>query len=73
VHEALDIRAPALALHQLRYLRLLERRAVVARASISRILADPRTGPPDYTSEDDHIHQSIADLAPDTYRHRPVP
>ena len=69
VHEALQIPRPAPA-YRRRYLKLLERRAVVARASIGRLLADPGSNALDYTSEGDHIRQAIADMAPDAYRHR---
>jgi len=37
VHDALWIPVPAWPVNQRRYLKLLERRAIVARASISRI------------------------------------
>ncbi|HEY2315280.1 MAG TPA: hypothetical protein VGH96_16850, partial [Streptosporangiaceae bacterium] len=40
VHEALELPLPAWSVHQLRYLRLSERRAFAARASIGRLLAD---------------------------------
>lgn len=70
VHEALELPLPAWSVHQLRYLRLSERRAFVARASIGRLLADARSSAPDYTSEGDHIRQAIADMPTDTYRHR---
>jgi hypothetical protein len=70
VHEALQIPVAAWPVHQRRYLKLLERRAVVARASIGRLLADPRSGALDYSSEGDHIRQTIGDMPPDTYRHR---
>jgi hypothetical protein len=70
VHEALQIPRPAWPVHRRRYLTLLERRAVVARVSIGRLLADPRSNALDYTSEGDQIRQSIADMPPDAYRHR---
>jgi hypothetical protein len=70
VHEALQIPGPAWPVYRRRYLKLLERRAVVARASIGRLLADPASNALDYTSEGDHIRQTIADLPPDTRRHR---
>ena len=70
VHEALQIPVPAWPVHQRRYLKLLESRAVVARASLGRLLADPRSGGLDYTSEGDHIRLTIGDMPPDTYRHR---
>jgi hypothetical protein len=70
VHEALLIPRPAWPVYRRRYLELLERRAVVARASIGRLLADPGSNALDYTSEGDHIRQAIADMPPDTRRHR---
>ena len=70
LHEALQIPRPAWPVHRRRYLRLLERRAVVARASIGRLLADPGGTALDYTSEGDHIRQVIAHMPPDRYRHR---
>lgn len=70
VHEALQVPVPAWPVHQRRYLKLLERRAVVAGASIGRLLADPGSGALDYTSEGDHIRHTIGDMPPDTYRHR---
>jgi hypothetical protein len=68
VHEALQIPGPARPVYRRRYLKLLERRAVVARASIGRLLADPRSNALDYTSEGDHIRQTIADMHPGTRR-----
>lgn len=70
VHEALQIPVPAWPVHQRRYLKLLERRAVVARASIGRLLDDPSCCALDYTSEGDHIRHTIGDMPPDTSRHR---
>jgi hypothetical protein len=70
VHEALQVPGPAWPVNRRRYLKLLERRAVVARASIGRLLANPGSCALDYTSEGDHIRQAIADMPPDTYRHR---
>jgi hypothetical protein len=70
VQEALQIPRPAWPVYQRRYLKLLERRAVVARASIGRLLADPGSNALDYTSEGDHIRQAIADMPPDIRRHR---
>ncbi|MGH3304988.1 MAG: hypothetical protein ACRDOK_25630 [Streptosporangiaceae bacterium] len=70
VHEAIQIPAPTWPTHRRSYLKLLERRAVVARASIGRLLADPGSSALDYTSEGDHIRQTIADMVPDTCRHR---
>ncbi len=70
VHEALQIPLPAWPVYRRRYLKLLERRAVVARASIGRLLADANSNDLDYTSEGDHIRQTIADMPPDIYRHR---
>lgn len=71
VHEALQAPVPAWPFHQRRYLKLLERRAVVARASIGRLLADPDSGDLDYTSEGDHIRQMIADIRPGYCPRRP--
>jgi hypothetical protein len=70
VHEALQIPRPAWPACRRRYLKLLERRAVVARASICRLLADPGSTALDYTSEGDHIRQTIADMPADARRHR---
>jgi hypothetical protein len=70
VHDALHVPVPAWPVHQRRYLKLLERRAVVACASIMRLLADPTSTALDYTSEGDHIRHSIGDMPTDTYRHR---
>ncbi|MDA8320761.1 MAG: hypothetical protein M0030_13285 [Actinomycetota bacterium] len=42
----------------------------MARASIGRLLADANSNDLDYTSEGDHIRQTIADMPPDIYRHR---
>jgi hypothetical protein len=61
---------PRRRVYRHRYLKLLERRAVVARASIGRLLADPGNNDLDYTSERDHIRQTIADMRPDTCRPR---
>jgi hypothetical protein len=69
VHEALQIPAPAWPVYRRRYLKLLERRAVLARASIGRLLADRGSNALDYTSEGDHIRQAIAEMPPDTGRH----
>jgi hypothetical protein len=70
VQEALQVPGPAWPACRRRYLKLLERRAVVARASIGRLLADPGSTALDYTSEGDHIRQVIADMLPDTWRRR---
>ncbi len=71
VHQALTLPAPHRAGDRMSYLDLLDQRARVARASIGRILADPRSGELDYQSEGDHILHQIADLPPGTYRHAP--
>jgi hypothetical protein len=70
LHEALQIPVPAGPFYQRRYLRLLELRTVVARASIGRLLADPGSNNLDYTSESDHIRQVIADMPVHMYPHR---
>lgn len=69
VHEALRLPAPRRAADRLPYLKLLEQRCLVARASLGRLIADPYRGELDYTSEGDHILHQIADLPPDTYQH----
>jgi hypothetical protein len=71
VHEALNLPAPDRTSDRASYLDILEQRAFVARASLARIVADPRSGELDYQSEGDHILHQIADLPPGTYRHAP--
>jgi len=53
-------------------LRLLDRRAQLARAAIGRLISNPHAGALDYTSEGNHLRHALADLRPDTYRHHPV-
>jgi hypothetical protein len=72
VHQALSLPAPHRMSDREPYLDLLDRRAEVARASLGRILADPRSGELDYLSEGDHILHQIAELPPGTYRHAPA-
>ena len=72
VHQALDLPAPRRASDQLPYLRLLDQRARLVRASIGRLISNPRSDAVDYTSEGDHILHKLADLPPDTYRHQPA-
>lgn len=72
VHQALDLPAPRRASDELPYLRLLDQRARLARASIGRLISNPRSDAVDYTSEGDHILHMLADLPPDTYRHQPA-
>jgi hypothetical protein len=72
VYQALDLPAPRRASDQLPYLRLLDQRARLARASIGRLITNPRSDAVDYTSEGDHILHKLADLPPDTYRHQPA-
>lgn len=69
LQQALTLPAPDRARDQLRYLRLLEQRAVVAVTSIGRLIGDPQTEALDFTSEADHILHQLADLQPDSYRH----
>jgi hypothetical protein len=59
---------PGNARGELPYLKLLEQRARIARAGISRLIADPHSGPLDYMSEGDRILHQLADPPPDTYR-----
>ncbi len=72
VHQALDLPAPRRASDQLPYLRLLDQRAHLARASIGRLISNPHSDALDYISEGDHILHKVADLPPDTYRSRPA-
>ncbi len=72
VHQALDLPAPRRGRDQLRYLRLLDQRAHLARASIGRLISNPHNDALDYTSEGDHLLHKLADLPPDTYRSRPA-
>ena len=72
VHQALDLPAPRRGRDQLRYLKLLDQRAHLARASIGRLISNPHNDALDYTSEGDHILHKLADLPPDTYRSRPA-
>jgi len=72
VHQALDLPAPRRASDQLPYLKLLDQRAHLARASIGRLISNPHSDGLDYTSEGDHILHKLADLPPDTYRSRPA-
>jgi len=72
VHQALDLPAPRRASDQSPYLRLLDQRVRLARASIGRLISNPRSDAVDYTSEGDHILHQLADLPPGTYRHHPA-
>lgn len=72
VHQALDLPAPRRGKDQLPYLKLLDQRARLARASIGRLISNPRSDALGYTSEGDHILHQLADLPPDTYRHHPT-
>ena len=72
VHQALDLPAPRRGSDQLPYLKLLDQRAHLARASIGRLISNPHSDALDYTSEGDHILHKLADLPPDTYRSRPA-
>ena len=69
VQEALDLPVPVCARDQLAYPRLVERRALLARASLGRLTGDPHSDALDYASEADHILHQLADLPPGTYRH----
>jgi len=71
VHQAIALPAPRRASDELPYFTLLDQRTRVARAAIGRLIANPHSGELDYTSEGDHILHQIANLPPDTYRHRP--
>jgi hypothetical protein len=71
VHQAIGLPAPRRTSDELPYLALLDQRARLARAAIGRLIANPGSGELDYISEGDHILHQIADLPPDTYRHRP--
>lgn len=64
VQQALSVPAPHRHSDRLTHLGLLEQRARVAAASISRLLADPQSGELDFLSEGDHILHQIADLPP---------
>ena len=72
VHQALDLPAPHRGKDQLPYLKLLDQRARLARASIGRLISNPLSDVLDYASEGDHILHQLADLPPDTYRHHPA-
>jgi hypothetical protein len=72
VHQALDLPAPRRRKDQVRYLKLLDQRTRLARASIGRLIGNPHTDALDYTSEGDHLRHALADLPPDTYRHDPA-
>jgi hypothetical protein len=72
VHHALDLPAPRRGRHRLRYLRLLDQRARLARACITRLISNPDAEALDYTSEGDHLLHGLADLPPDSYRHHPT-
>jgi hypothetical protein len=69
VHQALDLPAPHRGKDQLPYLKLLDQRARLARASIGRLISNPHSDALDYASEGDHIRHQLADLPADTYRH----
>jgi hypothetical protein len=64
LHQALDMSAVGKARDELASLRLLEVRARIAHASITRLIGDPRSDGLDYMSEGDHILHQLADLAP---------
>jgi hypothetical protein len=68
VHQALDLPAAERARDQLVHLRLLEQRAVLACASIGRLIGDPHCDALDCASEADHILHQLADLASATRR-----
>ena len=72
VHQALDLPAPLRGKDQLRYLKLLDQRARLARAGIVRLISNPHADALDYTSEGDHLRHVLADLPPDSYRHDPA-
>jgi hypothetical protein len=72
VHQALDLPAPRHISGELAYLRLLEQRARIARASIGRLISDLDSDLLDYASEGDHILHQLADWPPDTYLHQPT-
>jgi hypothetical protein len=69
VLQALSLPEPLGGRGRLRYLRLLEKRSRIARASILRILDSPDIDELDLMSEGDHILHQIAELPAD-YRHR---
>lgn len=69
VHQALSLPPPRRAGGRVRYLELLDQRARVARASIARLLTDPRSGDIDFLSEGDHVLHLIAELVPGACRH----
>jgi hypothetical protein len=71
VVQALDPPAPDRSRDRLAYLTLLERRARLARASIDRLMTDPRANALDYASEADHLLHQIADLPVYSHRHHP--
>jgi hypothetical protein len=71
VHQALDLPAPARARDRMAYLTLLAQRALLARASIGRLIADPRSEALDYASEGDQLLHQLADLPARRYRHHP--
>ncbi|MBO0823543.1 MAG: hypothetical protein J2P27_06750 [Actinobacteria bacterium] len=72
VYKALDLPQPLRAADRQPYLTLLEHRASVARTSIGRLVGSPDSDDLDYTSEGDHILHQIAELPPDSYRHKTV-
>jgi hypothetical protein len=71
VHQAIGLPDPRRVSDELPYFRLLDQRARLARAAIGRLMANPGSCELDFISEGDHILHQIADLPPDTYRHRP--
>lgn len=62
VHQALDLPAPARLWDRLAYLRLVERRARLARVSLGKLIGDPSSDALDYASEGDHLLHQLADL-----------
>ena len=62
LHQALDLSAVGHVRDELACLRLLEMRARIALASITRLIGDPDSDGLDYMSEGDHILHQLADL-----------
>lgn len=62
LHQALDLSAAGHIRDELAGLRLLEVRARIALASITRLIGDPDSDGLDYMSEGDHILHQLADL-----------
>jgi hypothetical protein len=69
VHQALDLPLPGHAWGKLPYLKLLEKRAFIARVSVARIIRHADSDELDYISEGDHILYQLAELPPNGYWH----